>query len=242
MPAVNPGTTGLSSWWSLDETSGNRADSHGAITLTDNNTVGYAAGKVSNAADYEESADEYLGHATGITLADNTAWSIGCWVNAESWVNPKYWCIMGAVSQYLYAQNDSGTTSMRVRMGGGVLTYTTALSLSTWYFVVATCDGSATATIRVYINGSEIGSGQTIANSTMTVLDVGRILQDGNYTMDGLIDEAFVYTAELSADNVTWLYNSGSGRSYADLTAGNPLGLFAAQMRAMYAYGGVSVG
>lgn len=38
--------TSMVSWWSLDEASGSRADSHGSNTLTDNNTVTQAAGKV----------------------------------------------------------------------------------------------------------------------------------------------------------------------------------------------------
>lgn len=37
---------GLVSWWSLTENSGTRADSHGSNTLTDNNTVTSADGKV----------------------------------------------------------------------------------------------------------------------------------------------------------------------------------------------------
>lgn len=35
---------GLEHWWTLDETAGTRADSHGTANLTDHNTVGYAGG------------------------------------------------------------------------------------------------------------------------------------------------------------------------------------------------------
>ena len=48
----NPGTTGLVSYWALDETSGTRYDSHGSNDLTDNNTVGYTTGVQGNAADF----------------------------------------------------------------------------------------------------------------------------------------------------------------------------------------------
>ena len=47
-------------WWTLDETSGSRSDSHGTATLSDNNTVGYATGKQSNAASFVEANTEYL--------------------------------------------------------------------------------------------------------------------------------------------------------------------------------------
>ena len=39
--------TGLVSWWSLSETSGTRYDQHGTNNLTDNNSVGWAAGILS---------------------------------------------------------------------------------------------------------------------------------------------------------------------------------------------------
>ena len=53
----------LISWWSMDEESGERADSHGTMTLTDNATVLYDTGKVGNAADFEAGTSEYLSHA-----------------------------------------------------------------------------------------------------------------------------------------------------------------------------------
>ena len=37
---------------------------------------------------------------------------------------------------------------------------------------------------------------------------------------DGLVDEACIYKRVLSADEVAWLYNSGTGRAYSELTAG----------------------
>lgn len=48
--------TNLVSWWELDENSGTRADKHGSNTLTDNNTVTAADGKV----DYEAATTDVL--------------------------------------------------------------------------------------------------------------------------------------------------------------------------------------
>jgi len=81
---TNPGTTGLSAWWSLDETSGTRNDSHGSNHLTDNNTVGYTSGVKSNAATFIAANNESL------SISDNAALSMGdisfsvcAWVNLE---------------------------------------------------------------------------------------------------------------------------------------------------------------
>ncbi len=57
---VNPGTGNLAAWWSFDEASGARNDSHGSSHLTDNNTVTSAAGKKSNAASFASANAEYL--------------------------------------------------------------------------------------------------------------------------------------------------------------------------------------
>jgi len=50
----------LVSWWSLDEASGSRADSHGSNTLTDSNTVTQATGKVSTAGQFTKVNSEHL--------------------------------------------------------------------------------------------------------------------------------------------------------------------------------------
>lgn len=43
-PVALPVAVGLKAWWAFNEVSGTRSDSHGTNHLTDNNTVGYAAG------------------------------------------------------------------------------------------------------------------------------------------------------------------------------------------------------
>src|SRR3990167_7395409 len=85
MPGTNPGTTGLISWWSLDEASGQRNDSHGSNHLTDNNTVLSAAGKVGNAADFEKSNSEFLSIADNPNLSTGDIdFTIAIWVKPET--------------------------------------------------------------------------------------------------------------------------------------------------------------
>ena len=59
----------LVSYWILGEASGERADSHDSNPLTDNNTVGQAAGKITNAADFIPGNSEYLNHADNASLS-----------------------------------------------------------------------------------------------------------------------------------------------------------------------------
>src|SRR5687768_7946971 len=81
-------TEDLIAYWNLDEASGTRTDSHGTNHLTDNNTVGSAAGLRGTAADFERDDTESL------TIADNTGLSAGdveitfaAWVKLESKTN-----------------------------------------------------------------------------------------------------------------------------------------------------------
>ena len=69
--------TGLVSWWNLDETSGTRADSVGSNHLTDVNTVGYAAGKIGNAASFVAANNETLSTETALFEDDFT---LSMWV------------------------------------------------------------------------------------------------------------------------------------------------------------------
>src|SRR5688572_28354046 len=68
---VNPGTSGLVSWWSLNEASGTRNDSHSTNHLTDNNAVPSAAGLKGNSAAFVTAGLESL------SIADNASISTG---------------------------------------------------------------------------------------------------------------------------------------------------------------------
>jgi hypothetical protein len=42
------------------------------------------------------------------------------------------------------------------------------------------------------------------------------------FYLNGYLDEAFLYRRLLTLDEVTWLYNSGAGRAYADVNPSSP--------------------
>src|SRR5262245_36770956 len=76
----------LAAHWKLNEASGARADSVAGHTLTDNNTVGQAAGKIGNAADFIASASEYLSRANEADLdpAASGDFSLALWAFPHS--------------------------------------------------------------------------------------------------------------------------------------------------------------
>jgi hypothetical protein len=222
----------LISWWSLDETSGTRADSHGSNSLTDNNTVSYAGGKKSNAADFEATNTEYLSitdaSQSGLDQTGDQSWSL--WVNFETISGAGNFRVMtskyegvGGKRSFMLGLDDSATKKIRFWLWNSaeaneILAVNWSPSASTWYHVVCTWDASA-STAEFFINGSSIGTATgaltDIQNGT-AAFEIGSWSGGGaNYLYDGLIDEVGVWSKILSGTEITALYNSGSGLDYA---------------------------
>jgi hypothetical protein len=223
----------LVSWWELNETSGTRVDSHGGNDLTDNNTVGSATGIQGNAADFENANNESLSNSspTGFTLTNSADMSWSFWIKTESDVTNaclssrwdagnKGWLFRlnssGFVECFL---GDAGTTRSA---GAG----TTDVSDTNWHNVIITWNSSDDI-LRLYIDGNttpELTSGALTISQSTTTFEIGDNETVGSaVTFDGLIDETGIWTKVLSSSEITDLYNSGSGLSYADTAAGSSI-------------------
>lgn len=206
----------LTSYWTLDETSGSTAyDSAG----TDNGTInGPALGSQgilsSNAYDFD-GADDYV--ATSFNPPNDGIASTSFWVNFDS-----------VSGDQLCGLNDSNYSDPRFYLGlwnGDVIggfgsnasTYATSLSTGTWYHFAMTGDGS---TARVYLNGSEV----TSFSYTFDQADIGYYIGARNYPdgpsrhVDGQISDVKVWTRELSASEVQTIYDTGASGSLTTST------------------------
>ena len=216
-------TDSLISWWSLDETSGTRADSHGSNDLTDTNTVGYATGKQSNGGDFVRTSSEYLSHASNSDLTTGDIdWTIAYWVKfdvvnvyqavvskwngaGEFWIGLSY-----EGKARFYAEKSSGYADL----------YSTAsLSADTWYFITAWFD-STNDLIYIQINDAtpESTACTDIRTDTKNWL-IGAASSGSGDQVDGVVDEVGFWKRLLTSDERNQLYNSGNGVSYADLTS-----------------------
>jgi hypothetical protein len=219
--------TGLISYWKLDESSGNAADSIGSATLTNTN-VTYAAGKINNGAVFNGTSSKLVKTAYAIGLGDTYTYA--------GWFNPDVLDISnrtlfnirpasgsvnnismeGMANGYIRAilQNSSGTTIKDYR------TTSLPLSAGVWYHIACTWDGT---NLKIYVNGAEPTSTKFVdlagsLTSTNRGIFVGNEAGTGNY-WDGMHDELGLWGVALTSTKVSELYNSGAGKTYPFITA-----------------------
>ena len=114
---------------------------------------------------------------------------------------------------------------------GGYLTKNYALnqSIGDWHHIVVTVDATSNlSALKLYIDGSEVSAGNAGKSGTYNSfnspssnpLDIGARTSQGNYAQQ-LIDEVAIFGSELSASDVTAIYNSGVPD---DLSSYSPVG------------------
>lgn len=224
-------TDNIVSYWNLDESSGNAADSAGSNTLTNTGSAAYASAKINNGVDFGSSnTSKYLKISSALGI-DGGAFSWSGWVKVTT--APDSGVPFNAifaqenntsdVGYSLYYKNNAGTLQVifqraRFGIGGEVVTVSQTLTIGTWYHLVCTYDGS---NLNLYLNGSLLG-GPTAATGngssavTGDYYSMGRAFQDSQleWWFSGMEDEVGIWSRALTATEVATLYNSGSGLQY----------------------------
>ncbi len=91
-----------------------------------------------------------------------------------------------------------------------------------WIHLTATYDGSGNNTgLKIYLNGNRVddvnssGGSYTAMTNTSIPVHIGRYKTDYS---NGIIDETAIFNSELSASDVTTIYNSGIPNNLNDLS------------------------
>ncbi|HMI69825.1 MAG TPA: LamG-like jellyroll fold domain-containing protein, partial [Solirubrobacteraceae bacterium] len=219
-------TAGLRAYWRLAETTGTTANDETTNNLdgTYENTptlgaAGLLAGDSNRAVDLVRSSSER------ITVADNTLLDPTN-LTLEAWVRPDSSLSFGQV-RTIFAKSNSNANdfsySLDYRRSGFTTnqlvfsvtttsntdyTVTQTLNSGTKYHIAATYNGS---TMRIYVNGVQVGSGQSktgnLRNSAQP-LRIGAFWSSDYW--DGAIDEAAVYSTALSAAQIQSHYTNGA--------------------------------
>lgn len=184
-----------------------------AITLTTN----------SNATDLEAGSSQYWSIADQAALDFTTNYTLMAWVKPES--QPAADTNYGIISKfnaspnlsYMFSYfNNAGTLQVRLAAsddGTGVTSClrNQTLSDATWYHVAATFSGSSGSNrTRLYVDGTQVGTDctpgfDTFSGTSAFTVGAGQALAS---TFDGIIDDARVWSRELTATEISDIKNS----------------------------------
>lgn len=210
-------TTGIVSYWKLDESSGNAADSAGSNTAT-NNSVTYGAGKINNGAVFNASAnftDSATGFPTGTTSRTvNIWWKTNALPGGVNDYAMFYWGVNSSGQMNLCFLGWNETANMLGYHGNGAdyrVDVDGLVTTGVWYMATFVYDGTQA---HIYHNGSQIGTGGNVTWNTGSGNGEIGSGQGGGNKWNGMLDEIGIWSRVLSDTEITELYNAGAGLQY----------------------------
>jgi hypothetical protein len=211
----------------MEESTENRVDSYASYDLTPVGSPTNATGKHGNGVDLEEVSSQYLSGGNVMALGD-TDFTFGFWFKPESlptagtmlftkWNTNlnEYQCYVAATTNKVTFDVSNG-----VATGRGGVNSNVALTAGNWYLIVLYHD-SVNNLLGISVNGETlITSATTGALGTSTAdFRIGARQQTAPFYADGVFDSFGVWGRVLEQDDVTNLYNSGAGLTYAQVIA-----------------------
>lgn len=216
--------------WSLDEASGTRATSVGTDALSDNGSVGSAAGKLGDCATFDGTT-QWLSAADSADLdASGGDWSFACWVyltnNASVYIVAGKWDDGVDGEWRLYHSGSTFYFTAQVFDGGSAPQAAASTfgfpAINTWHHVVVRWKASTT-TLSISVNGSantDANAAAVQAHATAKAFTLGAG-HGGGVKMPGRLDEAVWWQGYCLTDaEVDEHYNAGAGVAYPDWAGG----------------------
>jgi len=196
---------------------GNYNNTKGNATLTPGSNNSFVSGVVNQAVNVPDSLSYLYTAGSFMNINADSSYSISFWYKRTS-----------TDAGYLIKKIDSSAIGYQLSLdsgnsyklwflldsGNGILSVDSSVSLDTeniWYHIVLTYDGSRnTDGVKIYINNiiGQNGGTNTLKDYTDTTIN-----SDPFYIgfTDGVYDLFRFYDKELTASEVSQLYNSGSG-------------------------------
>ena len=207
---------GLLNFWKLDEASGNAADSVGSLTLTQSNMT-YSTGKLGNAAIFNGSNGKLAGTYPIDPDTLNEGMTISAWTYVTS----------SSYAHFVSFQENAGWGGIDLSISGGnyaarfgagstgyVFSTSTAVLTNQWVHLCITHDKGFN---RYYVNGAEVASQAALAlANTGSTFALG--FDHGTTYLNGKMDEVGIWERALSAQEVSSMYNAGTGTLFTDFT------------------------
>lgn len=228
--------TNLVHYHKLDETTGNRLDSHSTCHLTPYNTPGYGTGILGNAVGLTRGSNHYLEYNWGASVpysVDNM--TLTCWCYPlESGYSTSLLCIRGATSgnyiikfEKLFGATPYFRMGLRTTAPETVTFYcqNKPIPNGKWSFLAfrwkKNSPGSYTANSWIGTDGTLYKSADVNkSNALLTYYSsyssfcIGLNPNNPTNQCSELLDESAVFNEALTDDVIAELYNSGLGLAY----------------------------
>lgn len=223
---------GVISYYKLDESSGNAADSVGGNTLTNTDvTYGNTSPKINNYASFNGSS-AFLDGGDIATVDGIGVLAVGGWIyptanNTRGMIISKD--LSGQRSWFLSKSESGADNYLTFQIGdgnptsGGLVVSTTQLTINAWNFVVAIYNKNGSAStdrLKIYLNANLVSGTPAVDRTTdlpatTAKLQLGaREYVGSRQFFTGKLDEFFIYNREPTSTEITSLYNSGAGWQY----------------------------
>ena len=176
--------------------------------------------------------DDYVDMGNTLDFTNTDAFSISCWFKRTR----------SGVSEFLVSKQDSTSNARGYTLlipfddnkvtvvirnntassGRLIVDCTTAITNTNWHHIVMTYDGSSSVSgINLYLDGNP-DTGATSGTLSATISNSASFqigAKNGGNEFSGNIDEVSVYNSELSASDVTSIYNGGSPTSLSSYSS-----------------------
>ena len=221
--------TGLTTYYRMEEASATtRLDEIGSIDLTDVGSIGQGDGIQGFGAQFSSSDRLYSAGAapSAVKLAGDRTFCF--WYQHETTpTGSTNGRVMGVddLTNREWEITRSNSNNMGFFTWDNSLNYKAVYASKawvdeTWYFVVAYYD-QAGQEIGISIDNGAFSTGAivdtTMNTSTSEAFEIGGVSGTSTRWLSGNLDEIGVWNRVLPADEITWLYNGGTGRAFSEL-------------------------
>ncbi len=216
-------TDNLVASYKLDESSGNASDSQGGFTLTNNNSVTYAAGLINNEANFG------AGNTNKSLSTTNNLGLTGGAKTIAFWVKMVGSDIGSGTQSFLTARESTNSTKVNVQydynagtrrinfirekenVGSTVQRYTIALGTANRHHIVFRYDG---VNLKCFVDGATVGADVAASGDGSSGGNGFFLASDGDSTgyASCNIDEVQVWTRSILDAEIATIYNSGAGK------------------------------
>lgn len=203
-------------------TIGNDYNASQGVKMINMESGDWQTGKINSALNFNEGTnDEYassIGHFFSHTNTNDSI-SICGWINPDATLTQmvlaeqhKNWVLYIDVTNHLrFSQTDGGGAYHNDWFS----TRSDLIGTGTFKHICITSDGSGASSVNMYVNGSEyvvtdsnFEGGWTDAGNNFTISSFA----DGSNPFIGKIDELLIYNRSITDNQISEIYNSGSGK------------------------------